>query len=120
MASFDFPDDLLDAQTRLHQAWHDLETLGRTLPWSAEPMPGYTSKHRTLDENGELRFKEFPASPGYTEEQSAEVKRLRTLIGELSGRVRGHAFWETLAGSGNLVDARSALKNVTRDRIETG
>jgi hypothetical protein len=114
MASFSFPDDLLDLQQRLHQAWGDLAVLGKTLPWSAEPMEGYTSRHRTLDPvTGEPRFKEFPPSPGYTEEQSAEVRRLYALIGELSPQVTTHAYW-TMVGPGTLVDARSALKAICR------
>ncbi|MFD3516261.1 hypothetical protein [Streptomyces sp. NPDC058657] len=119
MASFTFPPALLDAQTRLHQAWADLEELGKTLPWSAEPAEGYTARHRTPDpDTGELRYKEFPESPGYTEEQAAERERLYALIGELSEEVRGHAYWESLAGSGDLVAARSALKAAARDKAQ--
>ena len=93
MASPDFPDDLVTAQLHLHQAWADLETLGRTLPWVAVPMAGYTSAHRTIDpETGELRNKVFPDSPGYSPEQSEQVAALWARIRELSVTVGTHPY----------------------------
>ncbi|MFF3734646.1 hypothetical protein ACFYXM_31245 [Streptomyces sp. NPDC002476] len=44
MAETTVPDDLRAAQVRLHQATAELSTLGRTLPWSAEPHDGWPGK----------------------------------------------------------------------------
>lgn len=43
MATYDFPQDLRDAQLALHQTRAAYEQYARTLPWSAEPMTGWES-----------------------------------------------------------------------------
>ncbi|MFI6688024.1 hypothetical protein [Streptomyces sp. NPDC050485] len=53
--------------TPFQQAVADLQALGRTLPWSAEPMPGYTSRRP----GGDVVF---PDSPGYTPEQATALR----------------------------------------------
>lgn len=118
MASFTFPQDLLDAQTRLHQATAELEAYSRTLPWSVVPSEGYTSRQPTIDpETGDRRSKEFAATEGYTDEQVAEVARLQSLVLELSERVYVHDYWQTTDVS-QRVAARSALKATTRPKVD--
>ncbi|MEU8708659.1 hypothetical protein [Streptomyces sp. NPDC048565] len=103
--SFAFPQDLLDAQVALHETRAASEKHARTLPWSAEPTPGW---------EGEKQLHTFRPgrddSPGYTEEQHAEVARFRTELLRLSTVVSTHPFWETVE-RGNLVAARMALKH---------
>ncbi|MEU2873048.1 hypothetical protein ABZ769_28260 [Streptomyces olivoreticuli] len=106
--TYDFPPDLRAAQLELHQAYADLEALGRALPWSAEPMQGWTTKSGRVDDD---RVVVRPDSPGYTGEQKAELQRLRERLLELAAAVSTHSFWGTV-DSGRVVDARMALKHV--------
>ncbi|MGK5631044.1 hypothetical protein [Streptomyces sp. URMC 123] len=101
--SFPFPDDLLAAQKELHQVTAELAELSARLPWSVEPMPGFS-------EGDGWRARERPDSPGWTDEEKAEVDRLRERKLELSFAVSGHAFWKTL-DTGAVVKARMALKH---------
>ncbi|MFC8645917.1 hypothetical protein ACFUC2_34915 [[Kitasatospora] papulosa] len=39
--AFDFPQDLLDAQAALDEVQAERDEFARTLPWSAEPLPGW-------------------------------------------------------------------------------
>ncbi|MEU9624258.1 hypothetical protein ACIQWV_38090 [Streptomyces sp. NPDC098085] len=48
-------------------------------------------------------------SPGYTEDQAAEVARFRQRLLELSITVSTHPFWRSV-DAGSRVDARMALK----------
>ncbi|GAA2955490.1 MULTISPECIES: hypothetical protein [Streptomyces] len=102
--SFAFPQDLLDAQAALHETRAACEEYARTLPWSAEPMPGW---------EGEKQLHTYrpgkEASPGYTEEQHTEITRRRAELLRLSTVVSTHPFWGTV--DGNLVAARMALKH---------
>ncbi|MFJ1827431.1 hypothetical protein [Streptomyces sp. NPDC088178] len=104
--TFDFPQDLRDAQAALHQTWNTYEQYAATLPWSAEPMPGWEgdkqlhSSYRSHKED----------SPGYTEEQAAEVRRFQDELRRLSAEVVAHLFWDSV-DAGDRVAARMALKH---------
>ncbi|MYS11378.1 hypothetical protein GTW71_34255, partial [Streptomyces sp. SID6041] len=93
-------------QTRLHSARAALEALGRTLPWSVEPMPGWAPK--VNDNTGEVIKPGREPSPGYTPEQLAEDTRLRALVRDLSDEVSTHPYWGTFERGPELVDARIA------------
>ncbi|MFE5097785.1 hypothetical protein ACFRCI_47945 [Streptomyces sp. NPDC056638] len=103
--AFDFPQDLRDAQLALHQTRAAYEEYAKTLPWSAEPMPGWEgdkqlhSSYRSHKED----------SPGYTEERATEVRRFQAELLRLSIEVSTHPFWSTL--DGGVVEARMALKH---------
>lgn len=114
MAEYDFPDDLREAQLRLHQARSQYRALCRTLPWSVGPAEGWTAVEGQY--SGYRR--DFPATPGYTEEQKAEEIRLRRLVVELSVEVSTHPYWATLEGPA-VVDARAALKKHPEDGAAT-
>lgn len=110
--TFPFPQDLLDAQAALNETRAACEEYARTLPWSAEPMPGWEA-NKQLHSN---YISEKPDSPGYTEEQAAEVARYRARILELSTAVFTHPFWVTV-GDG-VVKARSALLHAHEQPVE--
>ncbi|MET9657837.1 hypothetical protein [Streptomyces sp. NPDC006510] len=103
--TFPFPQDLLDAQVALHETRTAYEKYAKTLPWSAEPMPGWEgdkqlhSSYRSHKED----------SPGSTEEQATEVRRFQDELRRLSAEVMTHPYWSTL--SEDVVAARMALKH---------
>lgn len=105
-SAFDFPQDLRDAQAALHEARAGYEEYAKTLPWSAEPMPGWESD-KQLHSN---YISAKPDSPGYTEEQATEVARFRARLLELSITVSTHSFWDSV-DVGDRVGARMALKH---------
>ncbi|MGW6958258.1 hypothetical protein [Streptomyces chartreusis] len=100
---YDFPSDLLAGQEELHQVRAELSALLKRLPWSVVPLDGFS------DDNG-WRKVERPASPGWTEDEQAEVEKLRQREHELAVFVSGHRFWSEMAGS-DRVDARTKLKH---------
>ncbi|MGV9221537.1 hypothetical protein ACWDPF_02500 [Streptomyces albogriseolus] len=102
-ATYDFPSDLLAGQEELHQVRAELSALLKRLPWSVEPLDGFS------DDNG-WRKVERPASPGWTEDEQAEVEKLRRREHELAVFVSTHRYWSELTGS-DRVQARSALKH---------
>ncbi|MGP3938392.1 hypothetical protein [Streptomyces sp. 6N106] len=102
--AYDFPEDLLTAQEELHQVVHALKTLYDRLPWSVEPHPGFNDPEY-------WRPRKRPATDGWTEEDRAEVQRLRAQQQKLSIEVVTHPFWTTLEGP-DLVTARTVLKYV--------
>ncbi|MEU3401358.1 hypothetical protein [Streptomyces filamentosus] len=105
-----FPDDLLTAQQRLHEARTAYADLCRTLSWSVEPLPGWPgTKHPHTDEITGGR----EPSPGYTPEQAAEEQLLRDLVRDLAQQVYAHPFWATLEGAA-AVEARTQLKHHPR------
>ncbi|MFI8944091.1 hypothetical protein [Streptomyces syringium] len=106
--NYDFPSDLRETQIRLHRANAEYEALARELPWSVEPMPGWSTQ--TTPNARDTVIATRPPSPGYTEEQKAEVKRLRALLLELSTRVGTHPFRDSV-GKDQVHDARMALKH---------
>lgn len=106
VADYDFPDDLRDAQLRLHQARSAYRALCRELPWSVEPAGGWTGEEGHYSSYR----REFPESPGWSEEQRAEEARLRELVLTLSIEVSTHPYWAALTGP-DVVKARMALKH---------
>ncbi|MEV4917916.1 hypothetical protein AB0K47_14015 [Streptomyces tirandamycinicus] len=102
MAEDDFPDELRDAQLRLHQA----RSAYRALPWSVESAEGWTGEEGHY--SGYRR--EFPASPGWTEAQRAEEATLRERVLTLSIEVSTHPYWAGLDRP-EVVKARMALKH---------
>lgn len=87
-AAFDFPQDLLDAQVALLETRTRYEEYAKTLPWSAEPLPGWEG-----DKQLHSGYRSGKAdSPGYTEEQAAEVARFRAELLRLSEVVSTHPF----------------------------
>ncbi|MEU6707135.1 hypothetical protein [Streptomyces wuyuanensis] len=106
MADYNFPDDLRDAQLRLHQARSAYRALCRALPWSVEPAEGWTGEEGHYSSYR----REFPESPGWSEAQRAEEARLRELVLTLSIEVSTHPYWAALAGP-DVVKARMALKH---------
>lgn len=104
--TFSFPQDLLDAQVDLDQTRTASEDYAKTLPWSAEPMPGWESDKQLHSTYVSAK----PDSLGYTEEQAAEVARFRARLLELSIIVAIHPFWDSV-DAGDRVEARMALKH---------
>ncbi|MCQ8829062.1 hypothetical protein [Streptomyces malaysiensis] len=102
--AYEFPEDLLTAQEELHQVVHTLRALCDRLPWPVEPHPGF-------HDPGSWRPRRRPAPDGWSEEDQAEVQRLRGRQQELSITLATHPFWETLEGP-DLVTARMVLKHV--------
>ncbi|MFE7394794.1 hypothetical protein [Streptomyces sp. NPDC057582] len=106
MPTYDFPQDLRDAQLALHQTRAAYEQYATTLPWSAEPLPGWESEKQPHTD-----FRSGKAdSPGYTKEQAAKVAGFQEKLRQLSVLVATHPYWTTLEGG--VVDARMALKHV--------
>ncbi|MFB7373990.1 hypothetical protein ACFC0D_29530 [Streptomyces sp. NPDC056222] len=103
-----FPDGLIVAQQRLHEARAAYSALCRALPWSVEPLPGWGgTKHPHTDEITGGR----EPSPGYTAEEAAEEERLWALVRELAIEVSTHPYWATLEKGPGRVDARMQLKH---------
>ncbi|MEU4462319.1 hypothetical protein AB0G20_01120 [Streptomyces sp. NPDC024017] len=101
--TYDFPSDLLAGQEELHQVRAELSALLKRLPWSVEPLDGFS------DDNG-WRKVERPASPGWTADEQAEVEKLRQREHELAVFVSTHRYWSELSGP-ERVAARSGLKH---------
>ncbi|MEV6080975.1 hypothetical protein AB0L80_38640 [Streptomyces sp. NPDC052069] len=103
---FPFPQDLRDAQLALHQTRAECEEYARTLPWSAEPMPGWETDKQLHSTYVSAK----PESPGYSDGQAQRIADYRARLLELSTTVSTHPFWETV-GTGDVVAARMALKH---------
>lgn len=101
--TYDFPSDLLAGQEELHQVRAELSALLKRLPWSVEPLDGFS------DDNG-WRKLERPASPGWTADEQAEVEKLRRREHELAVFVTTHRFWSEIAPESRM-EARSHLKH---------
>ncbi|MER5386064.1 hypothetical protein ABT040_38445 [Streptomyces sp. NPDC002688] len=102
-ATYDFPSDLLAGQEELHQVRAELLALLKRLPWSVEPLDGFS-------DTGGWRKVERPASPGWTDDEQAEVEKLRQRERELAVFVSGHRFWSEVTPP-EKVDARMRLKH---------
>ncbi|WP_405466019.1 hypothetical protein OG783_23115 [Streptomyces jietaisiensis] len=102
----DFPSDLLAGQEELDQIRAELLALLKRLPWSVEPLDGFR------DDNGWRRV-ERAASPGWTENEQAEVEKLRRRERELAVFVSAHRYWREVAAA-ERVDARMRLKHTGR------
>ncbi|WP_053654237.1 hypothetical protein [Streptomyces sp. MMG1121] len=105
----EFPSDLLAGQEELHQVRAELSALLKRLPWSVEPMDGFS------DDTG-WRQVERPASPGWTEDEQAEVEKLRRREHELAVFVSTHRFWAEVAAA-DRVETRTRLKHA-RERTK--
>ncbi|MFJ3302046.1 hypothetical protein ACIPSA_02780 [Streptomyces sp. NPDC086549] len=105
---YDFPSDLLAGQEELHQVRAELSALLKRLPWSVQPLDGFS------DDNA-WRKVERPASPGWTADEQAEVEKLRQREHELAVFVSGHRFWAEVAAAERM-DARMKLKHTREDR----
>ncbi|MEU9291386.1 hypothetical protein AB0D57_43900 [Streptomyces sp. NPDC048275] len=102
-ATYDFPSDLLAGQEELHQVRAELLALLKRLPWSVEPLDGFS-------DTGGWRKVERPASPGWTADEQAEVEKLRQRERELAVFVTCHRFWSEVAPA-ETVEARARLKH---------
>ncbi|EFF90796.1 MULTISPECIES: hypothetical protein [Streptomyces] len=100
---YDFPSDLLAGQEELHQVRAELSALLKRLPWSVEPLDGFS-------DDGGWRKVERPASPGWTADEQAEVEKLRRREHELAVFVTTHRYWAQFTGP-DRVEARSRLKH---------
>ena len=67
----------------LHQVRAELSALLKRLPWSVEPLDGFSDDHG-------WRKVERPASPGWTADEQAEVEKLRQREHELAVFVSTH------------------------------
>jgi hypothetical protein len=101
--TYEFPSDLLAGQEELHQVRAELSALLRRLPWSVEPMDGFS------DDAGWRKI-ERPASPGWTSDEQAEVEKLRRREHELAVFVSGHRFWAEVTAA-DRVESRMKLKH---------
>ncbi|MET8564852.1 hypothetical protein ABZV75_31365 [Streptomyces flaveolus] len=108
--TYEFPSDLLAGQEELHQVRAELSALLKRLPWSVDPMDGFS------DDTG-WRKVERPASPGWTEDEQAEVEKLRRREHELAVFVSTHRFWAEVAAADRM-DARSRLKHAHEKAAE--
>ncbi|WUW27004.1 hypothetical protein OG521_39840 (plasmid) [Streptomyces sp. NBC_01463] len=106
MPTYDFPQDLRDAQLALHRTRAEMEKYALTLPWSAEPMPGWEADKQLHSDYRPTK----PDSPGYTDEQHEQVAAYRAELLQLSTTVMTHPYWKGL--SENVVAARTALQHV--------
>lgn len=102
-ATYDLPSDLLAGQEELRQVQAELSALLKRLPWSVEPVDGFS------DDAGRRQV-ERPASPGWTEDEQAEVEKLRRREHELVVFVSAHRCRAELTGA-DRVHARSRLKH---------
>ena len=109
---YDFPSDLRAGQEELHQVRAELSALLKRLPWSVEPLDGFS------DDNG-WRRTERPASPGWTADEQAEVEKLREREHQLAVFVSGHRFWAGVV-SADRVAARMHLKHARETPHEGG
>ncbi|MEU5300760.1 hypothetical protein ACH4YO_17555 [Streptomyces noursei] len=103
--TYDFPQDLREAQLELHQVQSALADLYKRLPWSVAPLPGWTH----TKENGHFYETERAESPGWTDEEKAQVADLRARTLDLAERVVTHDFW---SACDDAPAARSALKHL--------
>ncbi|MFF4754023.1 hypothetical protein ACWD5R_21275 [Streptomyces sp. NPDC002514] len=101
--TYDFPSDLLAGQEELHQVRAELSALLKRLPWSVEPLDGFS-------DDQSWRKVERAASPGWTDDEQAEVEKLRQREHELAVFVSTHRFWAEIAAA-ERVDARMGLKH---------
>ncbi|MEV5983869.1 hypothetical protein AB0L85_02480 [Streptomyces sp. NPDC052051] len=108
-ATYDFPSDLLAGQEELHQVRAELLALLKRLPWSVEPLDGFT------DDTG-WRKVERPASPGWTDDEQREVEKLRRRERELAVFVSCHRFWSEVTTEAT-VDTRMRLKHVHEEPL---
>jgi hypothetical protein len=102
--TYDFPSDLRAGQEELHQVRAELSALLKRLPWSVEPLDGFS-------DGAGWRKIERPASPGWTEDEQAEVEKLRRREHELAVFITTHRFWSEVPAEQRM-EARTQLKHV--------
>ncbi|WP_328980627.1 hypothetical protein [Streptomyces canus] len=98
-ASYDFPQDLTEAQDELRQVRADLQTLYRRVPWSVEPLDAWETHENAW------RPSSRPTSPGWEPQDAAEIARLRAREVELATAIVTHAYWSLFA-SGDVLAAK--------------
>ncbi|MFD7922477.1 hypothetical protein ACFV3R_25035 [Streptomyces sp. NPDC059740] len=113
--SHDFPDDLVQLRREADKTRADLAALLERLPWSTEPMDGWEQG----PERGYWRERRKDSSPGWTDEEKAQVAELRARLNDLVDQVHTHPYWDTLSGAG-LVKARGALRHVDDPKPDDG
>ncbi|MFJ9036028.1 hypothetical protein ACIRF8_05510 [Streptomyces sp. NPDC102406] len=91
----------------MHQIRAELLALLKRLPWSVAPLDA-------IDDTQGWRKLERPASPGWTEDEQAEVEKLRRRELELAVFVTCHRYWSKLSGP-DAVRARARLKHVHKN-----
>nr|WP_202556377.1 hypothetical protein [Streptomyces sp. SID4950] len=91
----------------MHQVRAELSALLKRLPWSVVPLDGFS-------DTGGWRKVERPASPGWTDDEQAEVEKLRRREHELAVFVSTHRFWAEVAVP-ERVTARMSLKHPEPD-----
>ncbi|MFD8024534.1 hypothetical protein ACFV6G_29470 [Streptomyces lavendulae] len=102
-----FPDDLLKLQERLHRAHAEHRAYLAGLPWSVEPVAGWSRGER-FSHRGDV-----PDSPGWSDEQKETVDRMWAGIREFSIAVVDHPYWATVPRDA-VVNARMQLKKQVR------
>ncbi|MGW1068953.1 hypothetical protein ACWD4F_31105 [Streptomyces aureus] len=103
-ASYDFPQDLIDAQDELRKVRAELQTLYQRVPWSAEPLDGWQTHANAW------RPTSRPASPGWDPQDAREIARLRARELELAQTIVTHTYWSQFT-SADVLAARTALKH---------
>ncbi|WP_037624075.1 hypothetical protein [Streptomyces aureus] len=103
-ASYDFPQDLIDAQDELRQVRTELQNLYQRVPWSAEPLDGWKTHENAW------RPTSRPASPGWDPQDAREIARLRGRELELAQTIVTHTYWSQFT-SADVLAARTALKH---------
>ncbi|WP_328841665.1 hypothetical protein [Streptomyces europaeiscabiei] len=103
-ASYDFPQDLTDAQDELRQVHAELQTDYQRVPWSAEPLDAWGTHENAW------RKSSRPASPGLDPRDAAEIARLLAREVELATAIVTHTYWSSLAPA-DVLAARDALKH---------
>ncbi|WP_404962409.1 hypothetical protein [Streptomyces sp. 147326] len=101
---FNFPPRLRALQAQLHRVRAEHTALCATLPWSTEPLPGWTTQESRYSSRGDV-----PPSPGYTPEQQVLLDRLARRLRRLTGVVMTDAFWQSVERE-KVVAARMALE----------
>ncbi|MFM9540046.1 hypothetical protein [Streptomyces turgidiscabies] len=110
-ASYDFPQDLTDAQDELRQVRAELRTLYQRVPWSAEPLDAWETHGNAW------RQASRPASPGWDPQDAAEIARLRARELELATAIVTHAYWRGFTAA-DVLAARTALKHHTPEMAD--
>ncbi|KIF01393.1 hypothetical protein PL81_35865 [Streptomyces sp. RSD-27] len=102
-----FPHDLLQLQERLHRAHAAHRAYLAGLPWSVEPMKGWTRGERYSHRD------DVPDSPGWSDEQKETVDRMWAEIRQLSIELAEHPHWKGVPAD-RLVASRMQLKRQAR------
>ncbi|MEU5324343.1 hypothetical protein AB0G67_47680 [Streptomyces sp. NPDC021056] len=89
MATYDYPDDLLNAQRDLTRVRADLAALLNALPYSVEPMEAWARPEGCWLATARAR----PHSPGWTEAEQQQVAELRDREREMAIAIVTHDFW---------------------------